>query len=219
MERLSESRKQLLANAVSTFHAALPGSPAEDLLRARGLHDDGPITEQVKKLRLGYVQDPLPGFEKYVGRLAIPYLRRHPRHGWFCISMRFRRIGDDEYTPKYEGMSGDRTRLYNAQALNAPSPVVGLCEGELDAVTGTVAGIPTVGVPGAQNWKPHYTPLFKGYDKVYVFVDGDEPGQKFADHVSQVIPQAIQISCGAGEDLNSLFQRGGADAIHERLPK
>lgn len=220
MEKLSESRKLWLQNAVSTFHAALPESLAEEFLAGRGLHDGGDITEQVNKYRLGFVPDHSPGFEQYAGRLAIPYLRRHPRHGWFCIGMKFRRLTDGvDYPPKYEGLPGERTRLYNTQALNAPAEVVGVCEGELDAVTASLCGIPTVGVPGVQNWKPHYRPSFEGYKHVLVFTDGDAPGREFAAKITGLIPNAIAVDCGDGQDVNSLFQSGGVEAVRERLPK
>lgn len=221
MERQSDERRLWLQNAVSTFHAALPGSEAEEFLKGRGLHDDAEVTEAVNKFRLGFVPDRFPGFEQYAGRLAIPYLRKHPRHGWFCVGIRFRRLADTEanYPPKYQGLAGDATRLYNTQALNAPGSVVGVCEGEIDALTGTLCGIPTVGVPGVSNWKPHFLPLFEGYSRVLVFTDGDGPGREFAGKLAELIPSAIPVDCGDGQDLNSLFVQGGKAAVLERLPK
>lgn len=214
MERLSESQRDYLKEAVSAFVSQLPGSPAEAHLEERGLLDDG-LAEATAKFRFGYVGDPLQGFERYQGMLAIPYLRRHPRHGWGCVSIRFRRLTEDG--PKYRTMPGDRPRLFNTQALNQPVRKVGITEGEMDAAVATVCGLPSVGVPGAQSWRPHFAELFRGYETVYVFTDGDEPGEKFGDTIAAALPNSKIIPAEPGEDLNSLLISDGPGAVAERF--
>lgn len=213
MERLSDSQRSTLQEAVTEFHSQLPGSPAESHLEDRGLLDDV-LGEATARFRLGYVGDPLSGFEKYQGMLAIPYLRWHPRHGWGCVSIRFRRLGEDG--PKYRTMPGDRPRLFNTKALTVNSRDVGITEGELDAITATVCGLPTVGVPGAQSWKSHFAELFRGYRTVYVFTDGDAPGEQFGESVAATLPNAKIIPAPAGEDLNSILMSDGPGAVLER---
>lgn len=214
MERLSDSQRSSLQEAVTVFAAQFPGSQAEEHLAERGLLGDA-LAEQTAKFRLGYVGDPLPGFEKYQGMLAIPYLRWHPRHGWGCVSLRFRRLGEDG--PKYRTMPGDRPRLYNTPALNLPVREVGITEGEMDAITATVCGLPTVGVPGAQAWRPHFAELFRGYRTVYVFTDGDEPGDKFGESLASAMSNVKVIPARPGEDLNSILQSDGPGAVAERF--
>lgn len=208
MQRLSQERRKSLIDAVSMFHAALPGSPAEEYLAQRGLGS----FEELDKFRFGYVEDPPPEFEKYQGKLAIPYLRRHPRHGWTCVSIRFRAL-EPEQKPKYATMSGDRPRLYNTQALNVPSFDVGITEGELDAVTASLAGLPTVGIPGANSWQDHWAELFRGYRTVFVFTDGDDPGEKLGRQLAKQLPNARVIPCPAGEDINSLLVNEGIETL------
>lgn len=214
MERLSESQRNTLQQAVTEFHAQMPDSPAEEHLTHRGLYQSD-LQEQVERFRLGYVGDPLPGFEKYQGMLAIPYLRVHPRHGWGCVSIRFRRLG--ETGPKYRTMPGDRPRLYNTNALNLNVRDVGITEGELDAVTASVCGLPTVGVPGAQSWKPHFAELFRGYRTVYVFTDGDTAGEQFGETIGSQLSNSKIIPCPPGEDINSLLIDGGVETVRERF--
>lgn len=214
MERLSDSQRSFLREAVSEFARQLPGSPAEEHLRARGLLDDG-LAERTAKFRLGYVGDPLPGFEKYQGMLAIPYLRQHPRHGWGCVSIRFRRLGEDG--PKYRTMPGDRPRLYNTPALNLPTRDVGITEGEIDAISASICGLPTVGVPGAQSWKPLFAELFRGYRTVYVFTDGDAAGEQFGESVAASLVNNKVIPAPAGQDLNSILVDEGPAVLAERF--
>lgn len=215
MQMQNESQREYLKNATSQFHQELKDSPGEQHLAERGLLDDE-LAPLVNRLRIGYVGSPLQGFEAYQGCLAIPYLRRNPKNDWFTVSIRFRKLGDKP-KPKYMTMPGDRPRLYNTYGLNFPTPVVGITEGELDALTATACGLPTVGVPGAQAWRPHFADLFKGYETVLVFTDGDEPGAEFGETVASTIPQARVVPSPPGEDINSILIKDGIEAVRKKF--
>lgn len=207
MQKLSQQQRKSLEAAVSRYHAALPGSPAEKYLVSRGLEGD-----ELARYRFGFVEDPLPEHEMHRGKLAIPYLRNHPRHGWSCVSIRFRAL-TPEQKPKYATMAGDRPRIYNTQALTVPSLEVGITEGEIDAVTATLAGLPSVGLPGANSWTPYWEELFRGYRTVWIITDGDEPGEKLGRQLAKSIPNSKVIPCPPGEDANSVFTKHGAEAL------
>lgn len=217
MQRLSESQKRSLRDATSSYHQALEGSPAEQYLATRGLGYPS-IKPQIDKFMFGYVDNPQPGHEQYQGMLAIPYLRWH-QTGWQTVSIRFRCIRDHDHRGhgKYMTQAGDRPRLYNTMALLEQSPVVGITEGEIDAVTATVCGIPTVGVPGASSWKEWFAEPFLGYREVFVFADGDEAGYQFAAKVAEELPNSRVVACPPGEDVNSLVISRGKQALLERI--
>lgn len=208
MSKLSESQRESLNRAVSKYHASLEGSEAEEFLARRGFN-----LSEVDKYRFGFVAEPETGHEKYRGKLAIPYLRVHPRFGWMTVSIRFRALGDEK--PKYLTMPGDRPRVYNTPVLTNAGPDIGIAEGELDAVTASVCGMPTVGVPGASSWQEHWTPLFEGYRTVFVFADGDEPGEELAAGIAGRLKNAKIIHSKPGEDINSLFVKEGRDAVQK----
>lgn len=211
MSKLNESQLESLKNAVSRYHASLAGSPAEEYLAQRSLEP-----ERVSQFRFGYVEDPLPEHEKHRGKLAIPYLRKHPRYGWMCVSIRFRDLEGNK--PKYATLSGDRPRLFNTLALTEPGFSVGVSEGELDAVSATLAGLPTVGVPGATSWQDHWCEMFRGYKNVFVFTDGDAPGEKLGRTIAKGLDNARIIHMPDGEDVNSVYQSQGEEAL-QRLWK
>ena len=206
MPKLSLSQRESLNSAVSRYHQSLEGSPAEEYLTQRGLS-----LSDVSKYRLGYVQDPLPEHTKYEGKLAIPYLRWHPRFGWGTVDIRFRALDDSK--PKYQSMPGSRPRIYNTNALMDGGLEVGVCEGEIDAITLSLAGMPTAGFPGATTLQPHWLSLFEGYTRVNVFTDGDEAGEKFAQSIAKSLPTARVIRFPDGEDANSIYQEGGAEEL------
>lgn len=60
-----------------------------------------------------------------------------------------------------------------------PGLEVLLVEGEPDALAGLSVGLPAVGVPGANGWKPEWASRFTGR-RVIVCMDADEPGRKAA---------------------------------------
>ena len=159
----STSHKESLTRAAKYYHSAL--QDAEGYLAERGI-----TLEQATKARLGVVLDPLTGHENYINRLAIPYLTRTG-----VVDLRFRSM--DATEPKYMGLSGATTHLYNVGAFFRASNYICICEGEIDTITlDMVCGIPAVGVPGVNNWKKHYTRLLADFDKVFLFADGDNAG-------------------------------------------
>lgn len=194
--------------AASKYHRSLKGSVAEEYLGQRALVP--PEWDDV--FQLGYVEDPEPGHAAYQGKLAIPYIRYHPRNGATCVAIRFRTL-EPGGQPKYMSQPGDPPRLYNTRALHCGAIDVGIAEGELDAITATICGLPTVGVPGANNWQDYWAGLFAGFRRVFVFTDGDKPGRSLGRIIAQQLPNSQIITLPDGEDLNSLYVAGGKAAI------
>lgn len=155
----------------------------------------------------------------YKGFLAIPYLRWSADKEWAVVSLRFRCVEDHDHKGhgKYMTLPGDRPRLFNTLALLKDSPNIAITEGELDAITTQVCGIPAVGVPGAQSWQPWFREPFLGYRNVYVLSDGDDAGMKFATTVASSLPNSKIIPMPAGEDVNSLVAVKGRDGLLERI--
>lgn len=208
MQKLSESQRDYLWEATTKYRKSLPGSPAAEYLESRGI----PL---VTPYGLGYVDDPLPGHELYRGCLAIPYMRWSQWRDWSVATIRFRRL--DGGHPKYMTQPGDKPRLYNTHALTKYSKDMAITEGELDALTADLAGVPAVGVPGAQMWKPYFRELFMGYRNVNILADGDDAGMDFAHQVAKTLPNARIIPMPDGQDVNSLVLSKGREALLERI--
>ena len=197
-------QKEILDTASRKYQASI--SLAEDYLRSRG------ITIEIARLaRLGVVAEPEPGHEIYAGRLSIPYITKTG-----VVDLRFRSL-NPAVEPKYMGMVGSDTRMYNVLDIERAGDWIGVCEGELDTLTmSRLVGIPCVGVPGANSWKKHYTRLLADFERVFVFADGDGPGREFAASLSRELP-VTTISFGDGEDVNSAYTRYGSGFIKEKM--
>lgn len=215
MKPLSASFRKTLASAVEAYAAQV--EIAIPYLVSRGLDET-----VVAAHRLGFVAEPMAGHERFSKHLVIPYFTVT---GNVC-GMRFRKI-DDITTgngPKYQGLDGVDTRLYNLGVMSDPLiSRVTITEGEIDAITLTACGYPAVAVPGAANWKPHHPRVFEGFEDIPVMADGDSvnektgkrAGHEFAQKVAASLPSGRVIYLPEGEDVNSVFVKKGQSGIDE----
>ena len=193
-------QKELLEKAADKYAANI--YQAEAYLKSRGI----PI-EIARLARLGVVVEPEVGHEIYQGRLSIPYVTKSG-----VVDLRFRSL-NPAVEPKYMGLTGVDTKMYNVLDIERAGDYIGICEGELDALTlSACVGIPCVGVPGANSWKKHYTRLLADFERILVFADGDQPGKEFANSLARELPVTI-VQFPDGEDANSYYTSHGSEAI------
>jgi hypothetical protein len=154
---------------------------------------------------LGYVSEALPGHEQFKGMLSLPYVTPTG-----VVGLKFRCMEQHKCSElghqKYMGLPGAHVLMFNTRAFLADSPVIAVCEGEFDALAvHLLAGIPAVGYPGTQAWRPYWDRAFTGYQRVLVIADGDKPGRDAAKAVAKRITQADVVVLPDGEDANSLL--------------
>jgi len=200
----SVSQKELLGKATEKYSQNI--YQAEDYLRQRGI----PL-EVARLARLGVVAEPEVGHEAFIGRLSIPYITKTG-----VVDLRFRSL-NPAVEPKYMGLTGAETKMYNVLDVDKANDIIGVCEGELDTLTmSACVGIPCVGVPGANSWKKHYTRLLADFQRVFVFADGDQPGTEFARSLARELPVTI-VQMPDGGDVNSVYVSEGADFILRKV--
>lgn len=211
MQTPSVEQRRFFETAVSTYQQALAvDTSAQAYLLARGFSQ-----ETAQAFRLGVVTSPLAGHEPYRGRLMIPYLTPAG-----VVNMNFRCLKAhrcrDEGCRKYLKPEGGHTNLFNVGDLRKPSDFICVAEGELDAISLSVSGLPAVGVAGVKAWQAHFPRCLEDYSQVYVFADADEAGGKFGRFLAKEI-KALPIKLPEGSDVNDLFRTGGADALRQLI--
>jgi DNA primase len=198
------SQKDLLDKATTKYAGSI--YQAEDYLKSRGI----PL-EVARLVSLGVVAEPEVGHEAFIGRLSIPYITKTG-----VVDLRFRSL-NPAVEPKYMGMTGAETKMYNVLDVERAGDFIGVCEGEIDTLTiSRCVGIPCIGVPGANSWKKHYTRLLADFERVFVFADGDQPGTEFARSLARELPVTI-IQLPDGQDVNSMFVQEGAGYFHQKM--
>jgi len=204
--RLSNSQRQFLLQATTEYAQYI--NQAEDYLATRGLS-----VEEAKRFHLGVVDNPLPGHEGYKGKLVIPYTTPSG-----VVDLRFRSIRGED--PKYIGLPGAKTTMFNSQIVLNAEQYICVTEGEIDCITVSVkTNHPAVGIPGANNWKPYYSKILDDFDTVIVLADGDTPGLEFGKKISRELGNVNIVQMPEGHDVNSIVMQEGVQFLDEKIRK
>ena len=174
-------------------------------LEARGLE-----TETIVERQLGYRTKDDPE-RQWRHTIAIPYFDAQGR--WRVTRYRHLRANP---VAKYQTPKGGGVNLYNVAAVDAPT--VAICEGEFDSLILHQMGIPSVALPGINNWQREWRWLFRNSDLVYVVVDNAPEDEEHADARSaeerarnQILAQVgmlvdvERIELPPGSDVTDLF--------------
>lgn len=202
---LSESQMEALEEATRSYEAALTPEAAQ-YLHARG------ITEKAARtFRLGVVSSPLPGHGKFHNFLSIPYLN----HKGQPLTIRFRCMEQHEHRSfghgKYMSIPEDPSRVFYIRAIHEADDEIHVTEGEVDAMTLNMLGLPAVAIPGANGWRSVHRRMLAGFARVWVWGDPDDAGAQFTAKVTRALRQAKGIRLES--DVNDTYLNGGADAL------
>lgn len=207
MEPSSESQREALEEAVTSYHAAVTPEAARYLV-SRGIDRQVAATSL-----LGVVADPFPGHERYRGFLSIPYLRFDGQP----VGIRFRCLADHTHREfghgKYMSISGDPVRTYGVQAIHRAGDTIHVAEGEFDSLILGKVGMPAIAIPGANSWNGRHRRMLAGFKRVYVWGDPDDAGADFTNRICRALRSARGVRLRKG-DVTDTYLAGGADALH-----
>lgn len=213
MGKLSPLLRESLEKRAAAYQDQLFQPGAENLLayltEGRGL-----TLETIQRFRLGAVVSPVESDDPAHGMIAIPYITPAG-----VVALRFRRPPHTEDGPKYWQPAGTNITMFNTEAVRQGDSYIIVTEGEIDCMTLAQCGLPTVGLPGASSWRPHYRAIFSGFDRVIICGDNDDQGagKEFAAKVAEHVPGPAIYLMPPGHDVNSLFIERGADALLAHL--
>lgn len=210
MAPLSIVQRRSLERALATYQKYL--DEGIEYLAGRGIDQEAALSAG-----LGVVRDPLPGHDHLVGRLAIPYLTPSGPVNYNFRCMKNHSCKEAGHS-KYVMWHGLEVNLFNVNAFERAGQAIAISEGEIDALSSSLAGIPCVGVSGSTKWQDHWNNIFEDFTSVYVWQEGDEAGKKFGDRVVSEVG-AIRVVLPQGEDVNSIWVASGAEALRARVRK
>ena len=185
------------------------GPDVRSYLNGRGISN-----EAIASYRLGQVDGSVDDHASYVGMISLPYITKLGG----VVALKFRQPHDcNQLCEHSKYLTPYPTRIYNPVAFDAADRLglIGITEGEIDALTlDGLCGIPAVGIPGVETWTKHseWKELFRGYTKVIVFRDDDEPGERLAAAILRDIDTA-QVVRFPMKDANATYVALGANEV------
>lgn len=208
MRKPSIRQRKSMEKALKRFEAGL--DPAGlGYLAGRGIS-----AATAARFRLGVACSDLTGYEKYVGRLAIPYVDRLGVYGF-----KFRCIAHGDCKKfeceKYLNPLGQEVGVFGVLELDDDySNTLHVTEGEMDRIAlKQHTDEPVIGLPGAMAFKPHWVNHFSGFERILAWQHGDTAGEKWAKKLRDVHRNVEVISLPPKEDVNSLIQSWGAEKV------
>jgi len=200
---LGYEQRLSLESATATFQGALADSPqAVGYLQGRGISRD-----TATQFRLGFVREPLDGFERFVGWISIPYVCGEGH----VVGIKFRSLSDEGQ--RYDIPGGQRTRLFNPAALLTAGAIICVTEGEFDAMILTQIGLQAVGVPGTNTWKSHHWRMLEGFHRVVLFRDNDEAGSVLENELKNTNLPVVVVHPRGGKDVTISYMAGHGDEL------
>lgn len=205
-------QRLVVAQATATYEADLASDgDAQQYLLKRGF-----TPEIAQRFRLGVVRRPVLGHERFTGRLAVPYLTPAGP-----VNMNFRCIKDHDCKEveghrKYLKPEGLDSNMFNVLALRESGDSICVCEGELDTITLAMAGIPAVGVAGANGWAKHFSRCLDDFARVLVLGDADTAGQGLNKRLINDV-RAVPVRMPKGMDCNDVYRESGAEGLRKLI--
>lgn len=207
-------KRRILLEAAEMAHEMLLGNQKKlDYLLERGISGDlivsrklGYVPKNVGISEMLPVRSDLKGYEALVeagmvtvdGReffndaLVIPYFS----HGQ-VVQLRAKFVDG-----KYLTAAGDQVRIYNEAALHGADDIL-VVEGEYDSLAldtnialapeRTFPGLAVIGLPGAGSWPEDLLDRLSGARRVFIGMDPDETGKKFAAKLADEVGAKARI--------------------------
>ena len=118
----------------------------------------------------------------------------------------------EEMDERFKWRTGSKTSLYGLWRLERIRKAgwVVLVEGESDAQTLWYHGIPALGIPGADTWKPAWAEHLEGIEKVFAVIEPDQGGEILREKLgaSKLRDRLYLVDLGEHEDASGLYLSG-----------
>ncbi len=146
---------------------------------------------------------------KYQGSeaLRIPYYS--PDGSETAVRFRLALKKSDEGDLRFKWRTGSKTSLYGLERLEGDRKAgyVVLVEGESDAHTLWLHGIPALGIPGVDTWKPQWAEYLEGIETIYALIEPDGGGETLKKKLSatpDILERLRLVRLGEYEDASGL---------------
>lgn len=205
LKPLSSAQRAALELATETYHQQLwDNERVLNYVRSRGITDD-----TIRDFRLGAVTEPIDdSHRRFLGGWVIPNIcgGRDPH----VVGLKVRNLDPSKESPKYNQPAHQVARIFNLRALNVAKSLLCVTEGECDSIILSQAGLPSVAIPGANNWTPYRARIFDGLDVIQC-VDNDDAGQALVRALADMRSVTLRYPDKPAKDVNDQWLQMGQD--------
>jgi len=170
---------------------------------------------EAKKLPVAHLKGLGLRDAKYQGSQAVRIPYHSPDGSETAVRYRLALEKSGEGDLRFKWRSGSKTSLYGLERLEEARKAgyVALVEGESDAQTLWHHGIPVLGIPGVDTWKPQWADHLEGVERVYAVVEPDGGGETLKRKLSATPDLAERLH------LVRLGEHKDASALHIADPE
>ncbi len=150
--------------------------------------------------------------QKYQGEPAVRISYRDMNAQETAVRYRVALEKSEEIDERFKWRTGSKTSLYGLWRLETIRKAgwVVLVEGESDAQTLWYHGIPALGIPGADTWKPAWAEDLEGIEKVFAVIEPDKGGATLREKLgaSAIGERLYLVDLGEHKDASWLYLSG-----------
>jgi hypothetical protein len=167
---------------------------------------------EVKGLPVEFLQRQGLRNQKYQGEPAVRISNRDVNGQDTAVRYRVALEKSEETDERFKWRTGSKTSLYGLwrlQSIRKAGWVV-LVEGESDAQTLWYHGIPALGIPGVDTWKPAWADNLEGLDKIFAVIEPDQGGETLREKLgaSDIRDRLYLVDLAEHKDANGLYLSG-----------
>jgi len=167
---------------------------------------------EAKGLPVDFLQKQGLRDQKYQKQRAVRISYRDEAGQDTAVRYRVALEKSEETDERFKWRTGSKTSLYGLWRLQSIRKVdwVVLVEGESDAQTLWYHGMPALGIPGAETWKPAWAEHLEGIEKIFAIIEPDQGGETLREKLgaSDIRDRLYLVDLGEHKDANGLYLFG-----------
>ena len=134
-----------------------------------------------------------------------------------------------KYLSPYDHRPDEPYCAWQVESAHMSSKMLGITEGEINALSLHMMGLPAIATAGAQGWRSAWASRLIGLDRVLLFADGDKAGQEWAQRITDDLAAlvgyyeaqqlCVHVRLPHKQDVNDLLQSGALRQLIDEVTR
>lgn len=134
-----------------------------------------------------------------------------------------------KYLSPYDHRPEEPYCAWQVESAHMADGMLGITEGEINALSLHMMGLPAIATAGAQGWRSSWAPRLLGLRRVLLFADGDKAGQEWAQRITDDLAAlvgyyeaqqlCVHVRLPHKQDINDLLQSGALRQLIDEVAR